>query len=358
MTVKFSFDDPHSLYRSGQLTINGQILNLPNVILSPACLDLLTFNEIGHANMITAVDTFKLWQLRQPTAHHSQESTILPAISELTAEVGIVMTADPFQVAVNYAKPRGVKSDIVRFRTNEKAPLQSLTPEQAVAMQRSLGADLISMPQQVPDYFAPKDLIDAAAERTAAWGAQALGQVGSQLAIWGWQGAGLKRSRQAALDGLIKAADPQAIAISGLFQSEPVAESRRLLTEAVPMLRDSIPTALRVSSGNASFDQLVVARQAGVDLVMTDCPTELARSGQVLTADGPKPLSDFVNGPSPIDPECQCPACQAYSAKGIALMLALGQVNGQRLLALHNLTVLGQLVHHRALITDRFCLEH
>lgn len=352
MTVKVSFDDPHSSHRSGQLTINGQTLALPNVILSPACLDLLTFNEIGHANMITAVDTFKLWQLGQPNARRSQQSAMLPAISELTADGGIVMATDPFQVAVNYAKPRGVKSDIVRFRTNEKAPLQSLRPEQAVAMQRSLGADIISMPQQVPDYFAPKDLIDAAAERTAAWGAQALDQVGSQLVIWGWQGAGLKRSRQAALEELTKVADPAAIAISGLFQSEPVTESRRLLTEAVPMLRDSIPTALRVSNGTANFDQLAVAWQAGLDLVMTDCPTELARSGQVLTADGPKPLSDFVNGQRPIDPECQCPACRAYSAKGIALMLALGQVGGLRLLALHNLTVLGQLAHHRALMTD------
>lgn len=352
MTVKVSFDDPSSLHRSGQLTINGQTLNLPNVILSPACLDLLTFKEIGHANMITAVDTFKLWQLGQPTARHSQQSTVLPAISDLSTDVGIVMATDPFQVAVNDAKARGVKSDIVRFRTNEKAPLQSLTPEQAVAMQRSLGADIISLPQQVPDYFVPKDLIDAAAERTAAWGAQALGQVGSQLAIWGWQGAGLKRSRQAALDELIKAADPQAIAISGLFQSEPVAESRRLLADAVPMLQDSIPTALRVSTGTASFDQLVVAWRAGVDLVMTDCPTELARCGQVLTTEGPKPLNNFVNGQGPIDRECQCPACRAYSAKGIALMLALGQVSGQRLLALHNLTVLGQLAHHRGLITD------
>lgn len=344
MAFQIAFDDHSAVNRSGKLIVGSHSVSLPNVILAPRSLGLLTVAEIMRAGLVAEVNTFALWQL--------QQQGVISALPELGNHGGLLMTTDPFAVGVSYAKPRGVKGDIVRFRVPGQKQLQSLTPKQAVAMQTRMGADLISLPEQVPDYFAPKDILDVAGERTANWSGQAAGQLDGQLPVVGWQGGGLRRSRQTALAKLLAVLPPSALAIGGVFQTEPVTESQRLLSELVPMLANAAPDALRLVNSPANFQQFSLAWRAGLDLVTTACPTDLAQAGQVLTYQGPQPVADLAGSQGPLDVGCHCPVCQHYSAQEIAVMVALKQKIGYRLLAVHNLATLSRIVHNPAVFRD------
>lgn len=335
MTIKISFDNQLQSQRTGTLTLGKHKIALPNVILAPQAVERLGIGLVQQAGLIASIDTFAIWQ-KEKQKKQSKKVTLS------RQDGGILMTTDPLEVAAGYAKPRGIKKDIVRFRLDSKAKLQSLKPEEAVQLQRdfSKAPMIVSLPTQLPDYFAPKDLIDAAAERTANWTKQAQIVVGNNLCLFAWQGAGLKRSRQQALKNLLQVATPQAIAIQGIFQNEPLSESQRLLPELVQMLQDYLPNALRITVAPAKLDQVQAAFKSGIDLVSTAVPTDFAEQGLVVTNDGPKAIDDYIHDDKPLDQNCNCPVCQKMTASEVATEVALDWPVGNKHLAIHNLFAL------------------
>lgn len=343
MTVKVKIK-PDGQGRSGVLAINGQELKLPGIIISPRSLNLLTVQEVVEAGMIPAVNTFAVWQAHQDLGgKRARSGSALPAVGQWHHQ-GLVMATDPMSSAAALAKSRGIKSDIVRFRTAPKGPLQSLSPAESLKLQQDLGADIVVLPTQRPDYFAPKDLIDAAAKRTADWTGQALAESNDRLNVLAWQGAGLKRSRLAALSDLKTLGPLPALAVDGVFQDEPFSESQRLLTELTAILDTAEPQALRLTVNRTGQRGLELALQSGIDLVTTALPTDLAEKGLVLAGSESRPVGDWQGSTRPLAANCPCPVCQQYAAGELAEMVKLNQVVGRHLLAVHNLYALGQLV--------------
>lgn len=339
MTIKISFDNPLQSQRTGILTLGQHKLALPNVILAPQTVEKLGIGLVQRAGLIANVDTFAVWQAEK-------QNQQLGKVTLSRQGAGILMATDPLEIAAGYAKPRGIKKDIVRFRLDPQAQLQSLTPEEAVQLQLDFSNEpmIVSLPTQLPDYFAPKDLIDAAAERTINWTKQAQSVVGNNLVVVAWQGAGLKRSRQQSLQDLLQVASPKAIAIQGVFQNEPLSESQRLLPELVQMLQNDLPNALRITTAPANFDQLQAALKSGIDLATTAVPTDFAEQGLVMTGHGPKAIDDYIGDEKPLDPKCNCPVCQNMTASEVASEVSLQWPAGKTHLAIHNLFALNQLM--------------
>jgi len=81
---------------------------------------------------------------------------------------------------------------------------------------------------------------------------------------------------------------------------------------------------------------------------MFDCvlPTRVARNGLVFTPDGPMNLRNarFARDPRPIDEGCACPACTRFTRAYVRHLVNQEEILGLRLLSLHNLRFLLDLV--------------
>jgi queuine tRNA-ribosyltransferase len=88
----------------------------------------------------------------------------------------------------------------------------------------------------------------------------------------------------------------------------------------------------------------VIAR--GVDMFDCVLPTRTARTGSALTWEGRLNLRNarFARDPRPLDEHCGCPACTRHSRAYIRHLVNQQEILGIRLLSLHNLRFLIDLV--------------
>ena len=88
----------------------------------------------------------------------------------------------------------------------------------------------------------------------------------------------------------------------------------------------------------------VIAR--GVDMFDCVLPTRTARTGSALTWEGRLNLRNarFARDPRPLDEGCACPACSRFSRAYIRHLVNQQEMLGLRLLSLHNLRFLLDLV--------------
>jgi queuine tRNA-ribosyltransferase len=88
----------------------------------------------------------------------------------------------------------------------------------------------------------------------------------------------------------------------------------------------------------------VIAR--GVDMFDCVLPTRTARTGSALTWEGRLNLRNarFARDPRPLDEQCACPACARFSRAYVRHLVNQQEILGLRLLSLHNLRFLIDLV--------------
>ena len=88
----------------------------------------------------------------------------------------------------------------------------------------------------------------------------------------------------------------------------------------------------------------VIAR--GVDMFDCVLPTRTARTGSALTWEGRLNLRNarFARDPRPLDEGCACPACSRFSRAYIRHLVNQEEILGLRLLSLHNLRFVLDLV--------------
>src|SRR5207237_8018921 len=88
----------------------------------------------------------------------------------------------------------------------------------------------------------------------------------------------------------------------------------------------------------------VIAR--GVDMFDCVLPTRTARTGSALTREGRLNLRNarFARDDRPLDDGCACPACSRFSRAYIRHLVNQHEILGLRLLSLHNLRFLLDLV--------------
>jgi queuine tRNA-ribosyltransferase len=131
--------------------------------------------------------------------------------------------------------------------------------------------------------------------------------------------------------------------IGGLSVGESRAEMVRALEATTPELPGDRP---RYLMGVGDPIGMVEAVGRGVDMFDCVLPTRLARHGTALTSTGRYQVKNAANASSnePIDPSCACPTCQRYSRGYIRHLLQVGEPSAARLLTLHNLAWVFDLI--------------
>jgi queuine tRNA-ribosyltransferase len=124
-------------------------------------------------------------------------------------------------------------------------------------------------------------------------------------------------------------------AVGGLSVGEPLEATLPALAAALAHLPPDRPRYLMGVGDPVSILEAVLL---GVDMFDCVLPTRLARHGTALTDRGrvQAKAGRFATENAPIDPGCDCPVCQRYSAGYLRHLLVVGEQTGGRLLTIHN----------------------
>jgi queuine tRNA-ribosyltransferase len=237
-----------------------------------------------------------------------------------------------------------VDDDGVTFRSTYDGTSHRLTPEDAVAVQEALGADIQMVLDVCPALPSPPDVLRLAVERTAAWAERARAAHRREgQALFGIVQGGVDPGLRTESARRTVAIGFDGYGIGGLSVGESRAEMLPALEAALAELPADRP---RYLMGVGDPVGLVEAIARGVDMFDCVLPTRLARHGTVLTTAGRLSLRNaaFADDPAPLDPACPCPVCARWSRAYLRHLLRVADPGGARLVTIHNLTWLLGLV--------------
>ncbi|MBI2939394.1 MAG: tRNA guanosine(34) transglycosylase Tgt [Chloroflexi bacterium] len=237
-----------------------------------------------------------------------------------------------------------VSEEGVRFRSPYDGAERFVSPESAVAAQEALGADLIMAFDDCPPGNADVAWQQRAMERTHRWAERcraAHRQRGQALfgIVQGGTSPALRRTSARHLVGL----DFPGYAIGGLSVGEPKEVTWRMVEEVVPLLPLDRP---RYLMGVGTPEDLLDGIARGIDLYDCVMPTRLGRNGGVYTHRGRGSLKTtmFRLVDSPLDPDCDCQACQRFSAGYLHHLFRSREELVYRLVSIHNVRFLIRLM--------------
>ena len=237
-----------------------------------------------------------------------------------------------------------VDDDGVTFRSTYDGTTHRLTPEDAVAVQEQLGADIQMVLDVCPPLPSPPDVLRTAVERTAAWAVRARRAHRREgQALFGIVQGGVDAELRAESAKRTVDVGFEGYGIGGLS----VGESRAEMVDALDACVDELPADQpRYLMGVGDPVGLAEAVARGVDLFDCVFPTRLARHGTVLTAAGRLSLRSAAcrDDDSPLDPSCPCPVCGRWSRGYLRHLQMVGEPGAARLVTIHNLSWILRLV--------------
>ena len=267
--------------------------------------------------------------------------------SDLVAEAGglhafmnwdraILTDSGGFQI-FSLADTLKLDDDGVTFRSIVDGAWHRWTPEDNMRVQEDLGADIIMQLDQCPPYPAEKDAVASAVRRSAAWAKRCKdSHVRSSQALFGIvQGGVFGDLRAESVERLGEIGFP-GYGIGGYSVGEPHEMMLESLEPVCGVLPSDRPRYL-MGVGNPTTILRAVA--LGVDMFDCVLPTRTARLGTAFSSEGRLNLRNarFARDMGPLDPQCGCPTCAAYSRSYLRHLVTTKEMLGAILLTEHNL---------------------
>src|SRR5581483_4645058 len=234
--------------------------------------------------------------------------------------------------------------DGVTFRSVYDGAPERFTPELAARVQERLGSDIAMCLDICPPAGVPRAELEEAVRRTTLWAEtqRDLPRAPEQLRFAITQGGLDLQLRQRSSEALV-ALDFDGYAIGGLSVGEHREPMFEATTAAAGFLPEEKPRYF-MGIGDPEGVLEVIAR--GVDMFDCVLPTRTARTGSALTSEGRLNLRNarFARDARPLEDGCACPACARFSRAYIRHLVNQQEILGLRLLSLHNLRFLLDLV--------------
>jgi queuine tRNA-ribosyltransferase len=237
---------------------------------------------------------------------------------------------------------RDVDDDGVTFKSHLDGSLHRLTPEGSIAIQESLGADIIMALDECP---LPKDrdYNEIALRRTHAWAERSLrAKTRGDQALFGIvQGGVFRDLREQSAQFLASLGFP-GLAIGGLSVGESKTETYRVLEWMDSSLPQEKP---RFLMGVGAPLDLVQGVARGVDIFDCVMPTRLARHHAALLRHGRLNMlgAALARDQNPLEPDCECYTCRNFSRAYLRHLVQAKEILGATLLTIHNVFLLVQL---------------
>jgi queuine tRNA-ribosyltransferase len=240
---------------------------------------------------------------------------------------------------VSLADSRVIDDDGATFRSHIDGSEHRLTPEKAIAIQESLGAD-IAVAFDHPVYpSSERSVVEDATERTHRWAERSIAAHGrADQLLFGVIQGGIEPDLRERSTRFIAGLPFDGLNIGGLAGDEMPLQRRAAIDTVVGLLGDD--PRPRYLMGLGSPADLLDAVDQGIDLFDSVLPSRVARTGQVWVPGARLNLRNaaFLDDPEPIEEGCPCLACRRFSRAYIAHLFRARELLAYRLATCHNLT--------------------
>ncbi|HEY3256990.1 MAG TPA: tRNA guanosine(34) transglycosylase Tgt [Polyangiaceae bacterium] len=214
-----------------------------------------------------------------------------------------------------------------------------LTPESSIEMQQAIGSDIMMALDVCVDSTLDEGQTREAMATTHAWAARSLEAHARRQrgqALFGIVQGGVQPRLREESAAALSALPFDGFAIGGLAVGETRSQREAMTALCTRLLPEDKP---RYLMGVGTPLDLVEAVQRGVDMFDCILPTKMAEQGWAYTFQGVlealRPAMQHAQGP--LEPGCTCLACQTEALGYIHHLLRVGNAQGVRWLAIHNL---------------------
>lgn len=236
----------------------------------------------------------------------------------------------------------------VEFKSHLDGSKHYFTPEKAIQIQHDLGADIIMAFDECAPADSSKKYFNQAMDRTHEWLARckkAHSRHNDKQALFGIVQGGLYEDLREESAKYVNSMDLPGNAIGGLSVGESKSQMLKMIEATVPHLAENKP---RYLMGVGTPEDLLECVDRGID--MFDCvhPTRMSRHGAFWTNDGRFNIknSSYKIDTKPLQKGCKCEACTNHSAAYIHHLFVENEILSLRLLTIHNLHFLLDLMRH------------
>ncbi len=247
----------------------------------------------------------------------------------------ILTDSGGFQVW-SLAENRKIEEQGVWFRSPINGDKVFLGPEESMAVQQALGADVVMIFDECTPYPATIEQARQSMELSLRWAARCRAAYQGQGALFGIvQGSMFESLRRTSSTALVEVGF-DGYAIGGLSVGESAEERNRVLDFTVPELPADRP---RYLMGVGKPQDIIEAVARGIDMFDCVMPTRNARNGHLFTSQGVVKIRNarYRSDTGPLDPECDCETCSNYSLSYLYHLDRCREILGARLNTIHNL---------------------
>lgn len=248
----------------------------------------------------------------------------------------ILTDSGGFQV-FSLGEMRKISEQGVAFQSPVDGDSVFLDPETSMAIQRSLGADVVMVFDECTPYPATEEEARASMALSLRWAARSKAAHGDNpAALFGIvQGGMYPGLRKESLAGLVDIGF-DGYAVGGLSVGEPKEEMLNVLDALAPHLPADRP---RYLMGVGTPSDLLESVRRGMDMFDCVMPTRNARNGTLFTSRGLLKLRNSRHKRStlPLDENCDCYTCANFSRAYLHHLDKCNEILGSQLNTLHNL---------------------
>ena len=249
----------------------------------------------------------------------------------------ILTDSGGFQV-MSLAELRKLNEEGVTFKSHIDGSRHVLSPERSMEIQKLLGSDIVMCFDECPALPAPYERISESMQLSMRWAKRSRDAFGHRpgYALFGIQQGGLEYDLRAESAEILQSIEFEGYAIGGLAVGEGQEAMFQVLDFAPDMLPADKP---RYLMGVGKPSDIVGAVKRGVDMMDCVLPSRSGRTGQAFTHRGVVNIKNarHQNDPRPLDPLCQCPACQNYSRAYLHHVFKSQEIISSMLITWHNL---------------------
>ncbi len=252
-------------------------------------------------------------------------------------EKPILTDSGGFQV-MSLAALRKISEDGVTFQSHIDGSPHTLTPERAIEIQHLLGSDITMIFDECTPFPASEKETEDSMQLSLRWAERSKNAYTPRPGhgLFGIvQGGMIESLRHHSATSLVDMGF-DGYAIGGLAVGEGQDTMFNVLDYTTPLLPEHAP---RYLMGVGKPDDIIGAVKRGVDMFDCVIPTRSGRNGQAFTHEGVINIrnAQYADDPSPLDPNCSCPACTHYSRAYLHHLTKSKEILGAMLLTWHNL---------------------
>ena len=331
-----------NMARLGKFKYNDKIYETPMFmpVGTNATVKTLSPEELKDIGAgIILANTYHLW-LRPG------EDTVFKAggLHKFMNYDGPILTdSGGFQV-FSLAKPKDITDDGVNFKNHLNGDKLFLTPEKSIDIQMKLGSDIVMSFDECIKWPSSYEYVKNSVDRTLSWAERGKKVFNSkdQMLFGIVQGGEYEDLRRNCAEKLVEM-NFDGYSVGGTS----VGEDKKTMYKMVEYSTKYLPeNKLRYLMGVGDPIDLIENVMRGIDIFDCVSPTRLARHGHAYTKYGKINLknSKYKEDFTKVMDNCNCYACKNYTKAYIRHLITANETFGARLLSIHNITFLINLM--------------